>query len=82
MDQLVAGEVLLKDLLGGRVGVWEGFVCGENGGIDISLTRPALPQQKPVHVHATLSYHTIRDHICNLYDIIQSAMLTKHKIIV
>jgi hypothetical protein len=39
MGQLEAGKVLVKGLLGGRVGVWEGFVCGENGGIDITVTR-------------------------------------------
>jgi hypothetical protein len=72
IDQLEADEVPLKDLLGGRVGVWEGIVGGENGGIDITLTRPALPQQKPVH--ATLSYQTIWD-ICNLSTILYSATL-------
>jgi hypothetical protein len=39
MGQLEAGKVLVKGLLGGRVDVWEGFVCGEKGGIDITVTR-------------------------------------------
>jgi len=57
--QLESGEVLLKGLLGGRVGVWEGFVCcGENGGIDISHAAVLL-LRKPVHATplAGLSYH-------------------------
>jgi hypothetical protein len=75
IGQLEGDEVLLEGLLGGRVGVWEGFVCSKNGGIDISVSCgpvSALPQQKPVHATGPgLSYHTICDHICNLYDIIQ-----------
>jgi hypothetical protein len=52
IGQLEEGEVL-KGLLEGRVGGWEGFDCGEKG-IDITVTRSAS------HSRATgpgLSYH-------------------------
>ena len=39
VTQLDAGKVLLRGLLRSRVGVWDGFVCCEKDGIDITFTR-------------------------------------------
>jgi len=83
MGQLEAGEVLLKDLFGGRVGVREGFVCGEKGGIDITVTRSCASAL--ALVYAYLIRITASDTIklrTALSEIIQRTMLTMHKIIV
>jgi hypothetical protein len=56
IGQLEAGEVL-KGLLEGRVGVWEGcgYDCGEKG-IDITVTRSFCGSSRH-HRRLILSYH-------------------------
>lgn len=63
IGQLEEGEVL-RGLLEGRVGVWEGFDCGEKG-IDITVTRSASAFAPPVQAYLITSTC-----ICNDYEVL------------